>query len=256
MTLYWKDVNGRNWPVCTCLKEWLTAYQDELLRVGEIKHGLDLYQAIGNAPASAGYHKGGGNVDTAQTSKRAVTIARNMGGASWARGPADGMSVHCHTTLKGCPHMTAGPRWQVTELQAGRNGLANRGKDRGPRAGIKWPLRTYKEGITWAKAHLITESWSDMATEKEIVDAVWRAEIVPGPYETESFPDGMWAPSAVLSNTAAWARDARAAALATLALTKILVERGTDLTAAEIEAAVAAGINDVIDNATVTLEGK
>lgn len=152
MTLYWKDFKGRNWPVCSCLKEWLTAYQNELLRVGELKKGLDLFQTIGGAAASAGYHLKGGNVDTGQTSRRAIRIARNMGGAAFGRGPADGMTVHCHIALKGCPHMTAGPRWQVVELEAGRNGLVNRKRDRGPRDGIKWPLRSFTQGIAWAKA--------------------------------------------------------------------------------------------------------
>ena len=69
MALYWKDANGRNWPVCTCQKEWLTAYQNEALRRKYIKRGLDLFQTIGNAPASAGYHaKGGGNIDHVQQS--------------------------------------------------------------------------------------------------------------------------------------------------------------------------------------------
>lgn len=152
MALYWRDVNGRNWPVCSCLKAWLPAYQNELLRVGEIKHGLDVFQAIGGAIASAGYHLYGGNVDDGQTSSRAIKIARNMGGAAFPRDSRDGMTPHCHIALKGCPHMGSGPRWQVTELQAGRNGLVNRAHDRGPRDGIKWPLRTYTQGIAWAKA--------------------------------------------------------------------------------------------------------
>ena len=153
-TLYWKDVNGRNWPVCSCLKAWLTAYQNELLRVGIIRRGLDLFQTIGGAPDSAGYHLYGGNVDTAQTSAAAIRAARNMGGAAFGRDSRDGMDVHVHIALKGCPHMGSGPRWQVTELEAGRNGLANRGPDRGPRDGIKWPLRSFSAGITWAKAQV------------------------------------------------------------------------------------------------------
>jgi hypothetical protein len=35
--------------------------------------------------------------------------------------------------LFGCPHAPAGLRWQESELRAGRNGLARRGRDDGPR---------------------------------------------------------------------------------------------------------------------------
>ena len=68
MALYWTDKNGRRWPVCDCLKEWLTAYQNEALRRGYIRRSLDLFQTIGNAPASARYHSTGGCVDLAQQS--------------------------------------------------------------------------------------------------------------------------------------------------------------------------------------------
>lgn len=170
MALYWKDVNGRNWPVCSCLKAWLTAYQNELLRVGEIRSGLDVYQTIGGAPKSAGYHLYGGNVDTGQTSTRAIKTARNMGGAAFGRDHRDGMTPHCHIALKTCPHMGSGPRWQVTELQGGRNGLVNRARDRGPRDGIKWPLRTWKAGIVWAKKLQVPE------IEKTVDKTVWTVD--------------------------------------------------------------------------------
>ena len=151
MALYWKDRNGRNWPVCQCLKDWLTAYQNEALRRGYIKRSLDVLQAIGNARASAGYHKGGGNVDMVQQSTNMLRLARNMGGAGFPRDRRDGMTPHQHITLKGCPHSTAGPKRQVVSLENGRNGLVNNRKDRGPRSGIQWPLRSYRQGIAWAK---------------------------------------------------------------------------------------------------------
>ena len=152
MALYWIDANGTKWRVCSCLKAWLPGYQAELLRVGEIKRGLDVYQTIGGAPDSEGYHLYGGNVDLGQMSTRALRIARNMGGAAFPRDSRDGMTPHAHIALKGCTHMRFGPRWQVTELEAGRDGLADPGRDRGPRDGIQWPLRTWKQGIEWAKA--------------------------------------------------------------------------------------------------------
>lgn len=166
MTTYWKDANGTKWKVCSCLKSWLPAYQNEMLRVGEIKRGLDVFQTIGGAPDSAGYHLHGGNVDIAQKSTRALRIARNMGGAALPRDSRDGMDPHCHIALKGCTHMRSGPRFQVGDLEAGMNGLSGkryRKADRGPRDGIKWPLRTYTEGIKWAKAQAKYVRWHGCA---------------------------------------------------------------------------------------------
>jgi endonuclease/exonuclease/phosphatase family metal-dependent hydrolase len=164
MTLYWTDKNGRKWPVCSCLQKWLPAYQDEMLRQGAIKHSLDLFQAIGDAPASMKYHSTGGCEDQAQQSTLALTIARNMGGAAFPRDERDGMSPHCHIGLKGCPHMYWAAKAQIPSLEKGRNGLVNNKPDRGPRAGIKWPLRTWEEGIAWAKAQ------ADAATKPKPVD--------------------------------------------------------------------------------------
>lgn len=159
MTLYWKDVNGRNWPACSCLKAWLTAYQAELLRLGVIERGLDIYQLIGNAPASAGVHSQGGCADLAQRSKLALWVSRNMGGAAWGRDddPNDGqpdMSDHQHLVLKGCPHNDPA-RYQIGALEDGYNGLGRGGRggrDDGPRSGVRWPLREWEQGIAWAKA--------------------------------------------------------------------------------------------------------
>ena len=150
--LYWTDKNGRRWPVCDCLKQWLTAYQNEALRRGYIKRSLDLFQTIGNAPASARYHSTGGCVDLAQQSWDMLRLARNMGGAAFPRDARDGMSPHCHIGLKGCPHIYYLAARQIPSLESGRNGLVNNRADRGPRTGIKWPLRTWKQGIAWANA--------------------------------------------------------------------------------------------------------
>lgn len=150
MTAYWKDINGRNWTVCSCLKKWLPAYQAELLRVGELKHGLDIFQTIGFAAASAGTHGSGGAWDDNQTSTRALQIAREMGAAKWKRTKAQGFDMgHGHGVLNGCPHAAPLAKAQVQSLARGRNGLANNGADDGP---APRKLRTWQDGIKWADA--------------------------------------------------------------------------------------------------------
>lgn len=158
-TIYWTDKNGRKWPACACLKAWLTVYEAELLRLGVIKRCIDVYQLIGNAKDSAGVHSKGGCADIAQRSKLALTVARNMGAAAWGRDddPHDGQpdfDPHQHLVLKGCPHNSPA-RYQIGALEKGYNGLGRGGRggrDDGPRSGVKWPLRSWQDGIKWAYA--------------------------------------------------------------------------------------------------------
>lgn len=145
---------------CSCMIEWLPWYEKWCLHVGVIQHNLDIYQLNGNAAASAGYHRTGGCGDIAQKSKLAVSGSRNGGAAGFPRGNVravksnDGMVDHQHFALKGCPHLTAGAKGQITSLERGKNGLVNNGPDVGPRTGVQWPLRTYKQGIEWFKQQL------------------------------------------------------------------------------------------------------
>lgn len=158
MTLYWTDKRGRKWPVCSCQKEWLTAYENELLRRGIVHNSIDLYQTIGNAPASAKFHSLGGCTDMMQRNHDALWVARNMGEAAWERdhdpndGQPDFSTNHKHGTLKGCPHAYHLAKAQVPSLENGHNGTAGNGPDDGPRKGVQWPLRTWQEGIAWAKS--------------------------------------------------------------------------------------------------------
>lgn len=156
-SLYWTDVNGRKWPVCSCLKAWLPVYQDELIRRGVIKRGLDVYQTIGGSSKSGGTHVSGQCVDTGQRSAEAIKVARQMGAdASWNRpynwDNAKGMA-HAHLNLRGCPHgSAAADRQYSSEFQGvdhGKNGLANGAPDPGPKPLSK---RTWQQGIAWAKA--------------------------------------------------------------------------------------------------------
>ncbi len=136
-------------PACDCLVQWLPAYEAELLARGVIKHSLDVFQLIGNAPASAGVHSGGGAFDIGQTQDEAIWVARQMGAdATWARmWPGN---VHTHGVLRGCPHNLPA-RYQIDAVDAGFNGLGKGGRggpDDGPR-----PLsgRTWQAGLVWQR---------------------------------------------------------------------------------------------------------
>lgn len=145
----------RGKPACSCLVTWLPAYEAELLRRHDIKHNLDIYQLIGGAPASGGTHSRGGAYDAAQVSDTAILVAREMGAAAWHRPynwDGRGGIAHQHGVLRGCPHN--GPaRYQIAALDAGYNGLGHLGRggrDTGPRT----PVRTWKQGIEWARAQV------------------------------------------------------------------------------------------------------
>lgn len=137
----------RGKPACECLVKWLPVYEAELLRRGEIKFCIDVYQLIGGASASAGTHATGGAYDIAQDSETAIWVARKMGAAAWARTAAQRFTPHQHGVLVGCPHN--GPaRYQIDEYNRGENGLTGPARDDGTRV---VPLPTWREGIAWAQ---------------------------------------------------------------------------------------------------------
>lgn len=136
----------RGLPACTCLAAWLPAFEKAIGR--EVR----LFQLVGDAKASAGFHRGGGSADCEPLSEDELRTARNMGGAAWNRWWTN--NYHCHIRLNGCAHNTIAQP-QVTDLNAGRDGTGplydNRGEpDNGPRKDVHWPLRTWREGIEWA----------------------------------------------------------------------------------------------------------
>ena len=139
---------------CSCLIEWLPAYEAELKRRGVIVECIDIYQLIGGAVASAGTHLGGGAYDIAQVSPEAILVAREMGAAAWHRpynwDRAGGIQHH-HGILRGCPHNQYGT-YQIKALDMGYNGLGKGGMG-GPDDGPRFTThRTWREGIEWAKA--------------------------------------------------------------------------------------------------------
>ncbi len=151
-------------PACTCLAAWLPVFE------ATIGRSPRWFQLIGDAPASAGFHKGGGSADCEPLTTDEIRVARNMGAAAWNR-PWPG-NYHAHLRLNGCPHNTIAQP-QVTDLNAGRDGTGplydNAGvPDNGPRDGVQWPLRTWREGIDWAEEQ-------DMASDETIEKIAKRA---------------------------------------------------------------------------------
>ena len=136
----------RGFPACSCLAEWLPVFETAIGRSPR------WFQLVGDAPASAGFHRGGGSADSEPLSTSELRIARNMGAAAWNRLWTN--NYHAHLRLNGCPHNTIAQP-QVADLNAGRDGTGplydNAGvPDDGPRDGVHWPLRTWREGIAWA----------------------------------------------------------------------------------------------------------
>jgi len=158
-------------PACTCLAAWVPAFESAIGRSPR------WFQLIGDAPASAGFHRGGGSADSEPLSEDELRIARNMGAAAWNRWWTDSdgdPNYHAHIRLNGCPHNTIGQP-QVADLNAGRDGTGplydNDGApDNGPRDGVLWPLCTWQEGIKWAERQ--QEETVNEDSIKQIVDAL------------------------------------------------------------------------------------
>lgn len=100
----------------------------------------------GGVSASAGTHDGGGVVDLAAWDHdNKVRALRRVGFAAWYRSPSEGpWPAHIHAVLIGNDRLAPSARRQADAYLAGRNGLANNGRDTGPRdwtrARFKWDL--------------------------------------------------------------------------------------------------------------------
>lgn len=115
--------------------------------------------------ASAQTHAGGGAIDFALSGWTdaqvwdALTQARRRGLVLWHRTPAQGFAPHMHGIVDGCPHLSglSNPvlgtaAWQIREYRAGRNGLAGRGADDGPRdyVGTTWADFLKEDDMAWS----------------------------------------------------------------------------------------------------------
>ena len=147
------------YTACPCIVASAPLVERRLSEAGLIAHSLSglisqgCYSA-GAVAASAGTHDGGGVLDLRDfTPYRAdadglftadgwIAFYRPYG-ILYVRSPA-----HWHIVLNGCPHLATAARSQLTEALAGRNGLAGKGKDSGPRPGITWQQAVGAQGTT------------------------------------------------------------------------------------------------------------
>jgi hypothetical protein len=125
-------VEFRGRPMLNCDKAAVMKMEHHL------GYELSIMQAIGNAPASAGYHAKGRMLDLvdwdAETKNR---VAKKCGLASWIRSELDGMVGHLHqavifesrTNERG---ISSGGFDQIREFDLGGDGLTGPGKDRDP----------------------------------------------------------------------------------------------------------------------------
>lgn len=97
----------------------------------------------GGVQASAGTHDGGGALDlsvfgwTASFKDFVVRQGRLAGFADWHRVPSQGpWGEHIHAIAIGDPELSQGARQQVVEYRQGQDGLADHGRDDGPRVVI------------------------------------------------------------------------------------------------------------------------
>lgn len=154
-------VNFRGFWACPCLAAWIPWYEKYLQHIGVLRPGeqITIYQLIGDAAASGNTHHDGGAEDDACTSPAAILAARQMGCAKWHRPynwNGKGGMEHGHGVLNNCPH-NAPARYQIADLLADYNGLGYLGHaapDNGPRTPNVFPLRTWQQGIEWAKAQM------------------------------------------------------------------------------------------------------
>ena len=146
------SVNFRGRKTCSCVVQSVALVEKRMLGAGLIKECVDITQGgynNGAVPQSGGTHDGGGAIDFRQYSTAQLKVWRECGWYAWHRTPSMGSwAHHGHGVLNGCPHMSAGAKRQVAAGKRGRNGLANNGRDDGPRVQVptwKAALRKYGE---------------------------------------------------------------------------------------------------------------
>lgn len=156
----------------------------------------------GGVSASAGTHDGCGAVDLMHPSwsvadyDTVVGLARKIGFAAWHRTPQQSnWPRHCHLIAvqpggkgdRGC--LSSGAYSQVIDYYEGRNGLASRAPDDGPRQFV---------GMTWEKYQKDNQDWWDSMTpqeRKQLIDDIAqetaaRVNRTLGDYNAEGEPAG------------------------------------------------------------------
>jgi hypothetical protein len=147
--------NGTQRVACSHLALWLATY--DALQVARGRGHVTYYQTVGGADASAGTHLCGSAWDMAYISDAAIADAREMGAAQWHRIPGYGGwpssgADHCHGLIL-CGD-NACNRYQYTAWLGGYNGLGLNGWGAGDPLPRPETVRTWQDGIAWAKAEI------------------------------------------------------------------------------------------------------
>lgn len=149
-------VSGRPAMGCPHMQEWLPLFTQLQISRGRIKRSLDIFQALGNAPASGATHLQGTALDIKQLDAGLIADAREAGArGTWPRGPQWGqknMPIHTHLSLD-CP-CTSGSDYQIIAADAGYNGLGYRGeggRDYMPAPRVR---RDWAAGMEWMRGQL------------------------------------------------------------------------------------------------------
>ena len=179
----------RGIPVCSCLLPLLNDLAAGTPTLPRIIPTQGSWST--SVSASAQTHAGGGVLDISLRGWSSAQVwallvaCRRRGLVAWHRTALQGFAPHVHAVMDGCPHLSGRDRpvvgtaaWQVQEYRAGRNGLAGRGRDDGPRdfVGVTW--WTYSRPTPSTKDDTMTfftQEDDDMATPAEIAAAVWAA---------------------------------------------------------------------------------
>ncbi|NIJ13329.1 peptidoglycan hydrolase-like protein with peptidoglycan-binding domain [Saccharomonospora amisosensis] len=112
-----------------------------MIRAAQRRAGVDFtvtQGSYGGVDASGGTHDGGGAVDLSVRGLPNITAAvralRQVGFAAWHRKPSQGpWAAHIHAVAISDTDMSPQAQRQVGAYFNGRNGLANNGKDDGPK---------------------------------------------------------------------------------------------------------------------------
>lgn len=169
----------RGIPVCSCLLPLLNDLASGTPTLPRIIPTQGSWST--SVSASAQTHAGGGVLDISLrgwSSAQVLSLlveCRRRGLVAWSRTALQGFAPHVHAVMDGCPHLSGRDRpvvgtaaWQVAEYRAGRNGLAGRGRDDGPREYV---------GSTWWTYSTPTRPEVDMPLTTADVNAIWDEDI-------------------------------------------------------------------------------